>query len=921
MKRLLSALIALTLLLGVVPVGAVPAKEAPAAGAVAPQEVNHEMYCYTYSGTIYKLNPQDPSVCETVVNGLRSGPSMVYYDGSFYLHSFVGLTFKSNGTDLTDLTQLNYVDNDEFLSDGMTVDYANGIIYEIGIDMAGDNYFAVFDPQTGDVDIGPMVADYNSWLVGITVTADGRIIMGENFGSAIYEWHSDTNTLETLFEPDEVSSWSTVFYNPNDDTLYGISGSSLYSISLETESITLINTYDTGFGYCNLCSVYEPESVNVIPAEGIEMDVTALSLGYGMTDYVAPRVLPTNATDRSFTLTSSAPEICAVDAEGNLTVGNTTGTAIITATSNDGGFTAECTVRVTPLGGLGSALNIGEGTLQFITTHEYPFKSAKLGSRTVALWTDTEQFPTEGHLYCYADLNEGDYVGFEMYTAYKGSVWIYFDADAKNLETGETYTIHHLTDSISSDWYNCRLTVPETGRYLIGIVVMDMSLAQITGSIVAIDNFYAGPELAATSISLPGTVTVNAGRHIDLNCTFAPEAVEYYGDISVTSSNASVAVIDNGKILGLAPGEAVITVSDNISGLTADCTVTVAESAEQRIYGITKDDSAQRLISVSTDDASDYYSLGTLGQDSILCAEYANGNVYGISSQGELITWQNTDPNNISSLGSISISGTFNGDAPTAANIEEMTYSTYDETMYVVIKDPTAELENLPYYLGTVDLETGMIAVSAERMFYLTNSAGGNYLFDAITVDSEGIAYIAMELYPQVSLCTLDLKDIPNAPVRLTEDTFNTSQLKGFSGIEGGDFALCYDHDSEKIIAHYYYYGWVDSLMGGMSGIVELDIKNGTGRNLGYNTQYLQQPLEGALPLVYLRSIYVIEDYGLMGDLNNDGYVSFADVGALYAYILGVDTPTHGDRYADFNGDGVVNFADVADLYSYIIGG
>lgn len=64
----------------------------------------------------------------------------------------------------------------------------------------------------------------------------------------------------------------------------------------------------------------------------------------GTLDFDAP-VYPANATDTGVSWTSSNPTVATVDENGVVTA-LTTGTTIITVTSNDGGFTDKCTVNV-----------------------------------------------------------------------------------------------------------------------------------------------------------------------------------------------------------------------------------------------------------------------------------------------------------------------------------------------------------------------------------------------------------------------------------------------------------------------------------------------------------------------------------------------------------------------------------------------
>ncbi|MBO6061096.1 MAG: dockerin type I repeat-containing protein, partial [Clostridia bacterium] len=59
----------------------------------------------------------------------------------------------------------------------------------------------------------------------------------------------------------------------------------------------------------------------------------------------------------------------------------------------------------------------------------------------------------------------------------------------------------------------------------------------------------------------------------------------------------------------------------------------------------------------------------------------------------------------------------------------------------------------------------------------------------------------------------------------------------------------------------------------------------------------------------------------LLGDVNCDGYITSADISALFAYIMNAGSLTdQGVLNADLNGDGVITSADVTVLAQLIFG-
>lgn len=87
-------------------------------------------------------------------------------------------------------------------------------------------------------------------------------------------------------------------------------------------------------------------TVNGKSVTGIKLNKTALTLQTGSYEKIEVTFEPSDAGNKNRTYTSSNPSIASVSASGSIK-GEAPGTAVITATSEDGGFTAQCTVTVT----------------------------------------------------------------------------------------------------------------------------------------------------------------------------------------------------------------------------------------------------------------------------------------------------------------------------------------------------------------------------------------------------------------------------------------------------------------------------------------------------------------------------------------------------------------------------------------------
>jgi uncharacterized protein YjdB len=107
-------------------------------------------------------------------------------------------------------------------------------------------------------------------------------------------------------------------------------------------SATVTITTEDG-GKTAICAV--TVSAISIPVTSVSLNKTSLSLTEGGNETLTATVLPSNATNKNVTWSSSNSAIATVDNNGKVTA-LAAGTAIITATTQDGGFTATCNITV-----------------------------------------------------------------------------------------------------------------------------------------------------------------------------------------------------------------------------------------------------------------------------------------------------------------------------------------------------------------------------------------------------------------------------------------------------------------------------------------------------------------------------------------------------------------------------------------------
>ena len=110
-------------------------------------------------------------------------------------------------------------------------------------------------------------------------------------------------------------------------------------------TITATGEDENGNDVVGSCTV----TVNTVAVTGVAFSASSIDVGVGGNKTVKANVIPSNASNKTITYSSNNTSVATVNPNTGVVNGVSTGTATITATTAEGGFTATCTVNVSAL--------------------------------------------------------------------------------------------------------------------------------------------------------------------------------------------------------------------------------------------------------------------------------------------------------------------------------------------------------------------------------------------------------------------------------------------------------------------------------------------------------------------------------------------------------------------------------------------
>jgi uncharacterized protein YjdB len=151
-------------------------------------------------------------------------------------------------------------------------------------------------------------------------------------------------TLTAIVAPANATN-NDVTWNSNNPAVATVTNGVVIGMSVGSAAIT-VTTVDGG--KTATCAV--TVIANSIAVTSVSLNKTSASINLGNYEILTATVSPANATNQNITWISSNTSVATVSSSGLVTTVSV-GSATITATTVDGGYTASCTVTVTGSGG------------------------------------------------------------------------------------------------------------------------------------------------------------------------------------------------------------------------------------------------------------------------------------------------------------------------------------------------------------------------------------------------------------------------------------------------------------------------------------------------------------------------------------------------------------------------------------------
>ena len=400
----------------------------------------------------------------------------------------------------------------------------------------------------------------------------------------------DTHILTATINPDNATN-KNVIWSSSNASVATVSNGKVTAVKAGTATITV--TTEDG-GKTATCRVMVNEKI--YPVDGLSLNKSIAVLYEGETLTLTATITPSNATNKNVIWSSNNTSVATV-ANGVVTALNA-GTAIITATTEDGGKAATCEIIVkTKVTGVSldkSDVTLYEGENLSLIATIAPDNATnknvvwKSSNTSVATVVDGEVTALKAGVATITVTTEDGGKTATCNVTVKAKVAsVSLNKSEASLYEGETVSliatitpsnatnknvIWSSSDTSVATVLNGKVTALKAGTTSITVTTED-------GGKTATCNVTVKAKVVGVSLNRTA-VTLYEGESFTLIATITPENATNK-NVIWSSSNTSVATVANGEITALEVGSATITVTTEDGGKTAKCYISVKAKVER----------------------------------------------------------------------------------------------------------------------------------------------------------------------------------------------------------------------------------------------------------------------------------------------------------------------------------------------------
>ena len=350
----------------------------------------------------------------------------------------------------------------------------------------------------------------------------------------------------------------------------------------------------------NLVITAHWDSKNAAAIEGVTLDQTSITLSPGGKAKLVATLKPDNSKSTDFTWTSSNPNVVEVDTEGNITAIKE-GTALITVTTDEGGFTSTCAVTVSrdKVDVTGISLNKTDVTMgvndtellvAVITPEDATNKGVLWSSSDDSIVSVVEGKLTAkkgGNVTITAETKDGGLKTTARVIVKDIPVTDIKINNARNMYVGEKLELKTTINPVNAS--NKEITWSSNNTSVATVdskgIVTAINVGNVTISATTSNNKKYSVNISVSkkdilnSIAITGCKNITVGQTLQLGITKNP-ANASIGEVNWTSSRGGLTV-NKGQVSATAAGTYTVTAS--VNGFSDSCTIKVEEQDNYKV--------------------------------------------------------------------------------------------------------------------------------------------------------------------------------------------------------------------------------------------------------------------------------------------------------------------------------------------------